>query len=505
MFLLTPDRYFNTIACMKDLKEPRRRKSGGNLISQKTAVVTISLLLGASAAGWLMTEFFPPDLPQRREMFRQKWGETALSWIETLRLYDPFHSFWFSGVLVLFLVVLFLCIATRWKGMLEKSFRVRLPRGPVKVGGAAPGFSVPIGEAAMWTDEKDPVVHYGKRFGRQPVLSTRQIERALEITRRVFRSRGYRFVSRADDGSAVFAASAGGWKHLGNLMFHLGILIITMGGIVGSRMGSSEILYGRRGDSFSIRDGAVSLRIDDFRILMAGRMQVSDYVTSVSLVDTSGVVVKSAEIEVNHPIEYGGTRIYQASYYLAEDEFEWAELMVYLRDDNQPVMLRLEPGTVEELPGSDLKIQAGRFLPDFRMTKRGPVSVSGSMNNPALEIILDGTGGKTAGWVFLMYPGFSTKFDRLESVVLKDIEPVYYTGLEFSRNPGAPIFMAGMVISAVGLLLLYAFDSRVARGVIDGSGIRAVGVGARWKAAFSAQLEDIGGEISRVIDREGGI
>ncbi len=490
---------------MKKAEQTRRGKSGGNLVSQKTAVVTISILLGASAAGWLMTEFFPPDLPQRREMFRQKWGETALSWIEALRLYDPFHSFWFSGVLALFLVVLLLCLATRWSGMLERSFSVRLPRGAVKVEGTAPGFSIPIGEAAAWNDEKDPVVHYGKRFGRPPGISPGQLEKALEITRRVFKSRGFRFVSRGAEGTIVFAAAAGGWKHLGNLLFHLGLLVITVGGIVGSRFGSSEILYGRKGDVLPMPDHAVSLRIDDFRILMTGGMQVSDYVTTVSLVDTSGTVVESAQIEVNHPFGYGGTRIYQSSYYLAEDEFEWAKVMVFPGHGASPVMLTLRPDSPQQLPGSTLKLQAGRFLPDFRMTKRGPVSVSAAMNNPALEIILDGPGGKTAGWIFLLYPRFSTKFERLESVVLKDIEPVYYTGLEFSRNPGAPLFMAGMIVAAAGLLLLYSFDYRVVRGVIDGAGIRAAGAGARWKSAFDRQLEGMGDEISRLIDREGGI
>ena len=134
--ILTRNDSSHTIGRMdKGNRKMREKKRGrGHLISQRTAVVTISILLGACAAGWIMTEFFPPDLPYRREFFRQRWGDTALSWIETLKLYDPFHSFWFSGVLALFFVVLLLCLATRWKGMISKSFRVTVPRKLAEAG-----------------------------------------------------------------------------------------------------------------------------------------------------------------------------------------------------------------------------------------------------------------------------------------------------------------------------------------------------------------------------------
>ncbi|MCK4549247.1 MAG: cytochrome c biogenesis protein ResB [Candidatus Krumholzibacteria bacterium] len=483
-------------------KTPAKNRGRGHLISQRTAILTISILLGACAAGWLMTEFFPPDLPYRRAFFRQKWGDTALSWIEAFKLYDPFHSFWFSGVLALFFVVLLLCLATRWKGMITKSFRVTVPRQPSKRRDGAPGFTIPLGEAAGWKDEKDPVAHYGRKFGRAAPVSGDAVGRIIGITGRAFRSRGFRFASRSEDGSTVFAATRGHWRHLGNLIFHLGLLVITIGGVVGSRLGSSEILYGKRGDVLSISGDGTAVRIDEFRILMTGKMQVSDYITKVTVVDDSGAEVRVAEIEVNHPLRYRGTSIYQSSYYIAENEFEWATIMVSAPDSPEPAVLTLKQGSVEEIPGTELTVKAGRFLPDFRMMEGGPRSVSGAMNNPALEIILDGPGGRTSGWTFLMFPDFGTKFDRLDSVEFKDIEPVYYTGLELTRNPGASLFMLGMILGSAGLLLLYMFDYRVVHGSIDGTNIIVTGVTARWKVAFGEQLDRIGKKITSEIEKE---
>ena len=486
-------------------KTREKKRGRGHLISQRTAVMTISILLGACAAGWIMTEFFPPDLPYRREFFRQRWGDTALSWIETLKLHDPFHSFWFSGVLALFFVVLLLCLATRWKGMISKSFRVTLPHRPAKAGQDRPGFEIPLGEAAGWKDDKDPVSHYGRKFGQAAPVSGEAIGGILGMVKKVFRSRGYGFASRRDGDSVVFAAASGRWRHLGNLIFHAGLLVITIGGVIGSRMGSSEILYGKMGDTLPISGDGSMLRIDGFRIMMAGKMHVSDYITTVTVLDSSGGTAAAAEIEVNHPLRYEGTSIYQSSYYLAEDEFLWARVMVSPPDTVAPVILTLRPGMTEPVPGTDLTMTTGRFLPDFRMTEGGPRSVSGAMNNPALEIILEGPEGSTSGWTFLLFPDFGTEFKRLDSIKFEDIEPVYYTGLEFTRNPGAPLFLAGMILGAAGLLLLYMFDYRVVHGSIDGTKLTVTGVTARWKVSFADQLEKIEREITGAIEKESAI
>ena len=494
--MLTKNDSSNKIVSMTD-----KIRKKGHLISQKTAVVTISILLGASAAGWMFTEFFPPNLPARREMFRQRWGDTALWWIENLKLYDPFHSCWFSGVLALFFVVLLLCLATRWKGMLRQSFKVPVPGEPSAGGEGSPGFAIPLGESAEWTDERDPVAHYGRKYGRPGEVSGEEAGNILAVVSRVFRSKGYGFASRADGQRTMFAAAAGRLRHLGNFIFHIGLLVITVGGVMGSRMSSSEMLYGRRGDVLPILGTDAGLRIDDFRILMAGDMRVSDYISTVTVLNASGAAIDSSRIEVNHPLSYGGTSIFQSTYYLAENEFAWARVKISAKGVPDAV-LTLRPGEKAPVPGTELTIEAGRFLPDFRMTESGARSVSASMNNPGLEIFLGGPDGRTVGWTFLLFPDFGTKFERLESIVFEDIEPVYYTGLEMSRNPGAPLFMAGMILGAAGLVLLYMYDYRIVHGSLSGSELKITGIAARWKVAFGSQMEGIEKEIRAAIEKE---
>ncbi len=99
------------------------------MISQRTGVVTIVILLVATTAGWLMTEFVPPTFPYARDSYVDRWGAKAVRAVEVLRLYDPFHSFWYTGILALFFAVLFLCMVSRAPSMIR---RMRAgPPGPL--------------------------------------------------------------------------------------------------------------------------------------------------------------------------------------------------------------------------------------------------------------------------------------------------------------------------------------------------------------------------------------
>ena len=105
------------------------RSLRNDLITHRFAIIVISIFLGASTAGWIITEFIPPNFPNRREMFREMWGDTAVRMIGFFRLYDPFHSVWYRAVLALFFVTLLLCMLTRWKSLIMRSFRIDPPRG----------------------------------------------------------------------------------------------------------------------------------------------------------------------------------------------------------------------------------------------------------------------------------------------------------------------------------------------------------------------------------------
>jgi len=74
----------------------------GGIVGQRFAVFVISLLFAATAAGWLLTELFPRDFSRNIEIYRESWGGPAVTASQWLRLDDPFHSAWYTALLVLF-------------------------------------------------------------------------------------------------------------------------------------------------------------------------------------------------------------------------------------------------------------------------------------------------------------------------------------------------------------------------------------------------------------------
>lgn len=482
----------------EDRAEDRPAARRGPLVSQRTAVVVIALLFGASAAGWLMTEFVPPDFPAHRDVYVQRWGAWTAGAVDALRLYDPFHSFWYTGVLALFFAVLLLCLAGRWRTFLLPSLRLPAP-GALPGAGDLPRAEIRFGGPPQLEERADPVAHYGKRHGALRPLRPERLETALEAVRRILRSRGYRISERREGESLLFSAAAGRWRSLGSFVFHAGLLVITVGGVMGSRMGSSEILYGARGDVLPLGESDLRIRIDDFRIILTEEGRIRDYISTLALVDAGGNVVAGKEVEVNHPLRHAGYSILQSSYYIAEDEIEWARVAVAPEGGAPPVAVDLVPGERSPVPGTGLTLRPGRFKPDFRIIGGTPRSVSGMMNNPALEVIVEGPERGEAGWVFPLHPGFGTDFGLVSRIVVEDLEPRYYTGLEIAVNPGAAVLVTGMVMASAGLLALMLWHHRVLRGRIDGDGVTIVGISARWKVSFREEIARTAREIEAAL------
>jgi hypothetical protein len=88
------------------------------------------------------------------------------------------------------------------------------------------------------------------------------------------------------------------------------------------------------------------------------------------------------------------------------------------------------------------------------------------MLNPALQIEIAGEFGRKSGWLFLKYPSFNSTFDLPVKFSVDYIEPVYYTGLQISSNPGTFLIITGIALAAVGLLFLFGTSYRLLKGKV---------------------------------------
>lgn len=464
----------------------------GVLISQRLAVSVISVLFGATVAGWLLTEVFPADFPFRSAEYTEKWGDAAVKACNWLKLYDPFHSFWFSGILTLFFIVLLLCVISRWKDFILRSFRISVTGMWKKIPEGAHGARI------LWLDplgskkkQKDPIIHYAEKYGIDGGVHGDLKEKIYLAVSSVFRKNKFS-MSRSDGKEGLFfSAVAGRWRFFGNFLFHLGLLVITAGGMVGSLMGRSEILYGKSGDIIPLYKSKYSIRVDSFRIILSSGREVSDYLSTLSVVDSEGSIVKTVEIEVNHPLRFDGYYIYQSSYYVSDKEFVWARLKYQADPGDIPARVILKSDEEAKLAGTGYTIRAGKFFPDFRMGDSGPYSASSVVRNPALEVRLSSGDGSRTGYLFPLHPRFNSRFDHLFALTVEDIEPVYYTGLLITSNPGSPVLWTGMILASIGLVLLYIFDYRCINGYIGPDRMVMYIAGGRWKVSLREKFDSI--------------
>lgn len=471
--------------------ENRKKSIMDGLITHRFAVTVISILFGCSAACWIISEIIPPDVPYN-QMYRMRWGEQAVRAIRFLGLHDPFHSFWYRAVLALFFIVLLLCIVTRWGRLISRSFRLRPPPSSRDFKARTPHIEI------FWSDltrgeraSRDVLDRYEKMYGKVIKIDSGTMKVMFGKLGALLRRRGYRVVAGEKSEGILFAAVAGRWRFVGNFLFHLGILIITVGGVIGSFFGGTEVLYGRAGDILPMHGSSYSILVEDFDIIKTAMMEDKDYISTVSVLDSEGNRLQTNKIEVNHPLGFQGYNVLQSSYHVDDEEFRWADIGFTPPGGFRTYVVRITPGEGVPLLETSLVIKAKRFFPDFRMSPEGPYSASLEMANPALEIEVTSESDSEKGWLFLFYPQFNTPFRAPLQLRLEDIAPVYYTGLQISTNPGARILLTGIIVATVGLLFLYTFNYRSIRGVLGEEALVIAGTRYRWKTSFENELHNL--------------
>ncbi len=463
------------------------------LITHRFAIIVISIFLGASAFGWIVTEFVPPNVPARRDMYRELWGDAAVKAIEFFRLYDPFHSIWYRSVIVLFFVVILLCTLTRWKSFIMRSFRIHPPKGSQDLEKKEPRISLSLNDLKREGDTAQGSTGLrGEHNRREEPAAGGLVSDVFHKVSEVFRRRGYHIVSDSKDNEFLFTAVAGRWRFFGEFLFHLGLVVVTAGGIIGSYWGSTEILYGRSGDVLPLHDSEYSIVVEDFEMLKTARNELLNYRSIVTLLDGRGDTLRVANVEVNRPLKFGGFNVYQSSYHAAEREFKSASVEYGPEGafhDKKKVILK--PNEKVLLEGTSFTVEAKRFFPDFKMNAEGPYSASRNMDNPALEVEVVGEEASESGWLFLLYPRFNSLSNIPVSLKLVDVEPMYYTGLQISTSPGSPTVLVGIILATAGLILLYMFGYRSIKGLVGRERILIAGTGCSWKVSFLSEFKTL--------------
>jgi cytochrome c biogenesis protein len=406
----------------------------------------------------------------------------AYRWFE---LYDLFHSWWFTLLLLSLALNLIACSVER------------LPR--------------------IWYLVRYPETRLdhvaGLRFRTPPVATSLT---AGEIAERL---RGRKYHAVLSD-AGVFA-ERGRYARFGVWVVHLSLLLILGGGIFGRLTafegvanvpqggGEADAFIERRPDGTQFRHKLVDqrgrpflVRCDDFRLkeFEPGRPKAfeSDLRVFRKRPDGStGEELARQTITVNHPLRYAGLTFYQASYQQLEEGMR-ARVTVLDKATGAQVDRLVAPGEpIEAAEG--LSYQVVDYQGDFN--GQGPaVQVLRIEEPPGAQPqrtpdgrVQPSKDAKISSFfVFAQRPDFDRdnredrfafRFDRLT--------PFYATGLQIARDPSTPVVYAGCFLLFFGIgIAFYTSHRRVWAQLREGK-VALGGAAHRNAEAFGREFDSL--------------
>jgi cytochrome c biogenesis protein len=465
------------------------------LTSMRIALILLLLLALAAVPGSLV--------PQERvdSLKASEWKnahETLTPIYEKLGIFNVYGSPWFAAIYILLVVSLVGCIVPRtfvyWRGL-----RAQPPAAPRNLSRLPSHAS------------------YG---------TTESVEVVLERARAVLKRKRYRL--RRDSDGATVSAERGYLRELGNLVFHLAVLVVLVGFALGSLFGFKGGVILVQGQPFANNltqyddfvpgslfdpDGMdpFSFTVHHFDVdwLTSGPRagMARGFDADLSYTEEPGAPEKQYDLRVNHPLTIGGTELFLIGHGYAP--------VVTVRDGQGNVAAS---GPVPFLPmGQDLfsfgVIKApdakpgqigleGYFYPTFANVDGEPVNLGGNDVNPLLflnvytgDLNLD-SGAAQSVYTLDKSKATAVKGDDgkplrlslargdtvqlpngLGSVTFDKI--VSWQRIQISHTPGKDIALLGVVLALLGLMgSLFIRSRRVWLRVTEGEDGAVVEVAA---------------------------
>ena len=389
--------------------------------SVKLTIVLLLTLATTSIIGTLIPQNEAPGA------YLQTFGEFLYRIFSLLGLFDMYHSWWFRALILLLVCNILICSIDRLKATWKIIF-VRHPR-----------FNIARYRQLKSKDEfKDDAeaAHLKDLY--------------LSVLSRRFR---YHRTEETDKGFAIYAEK-GRLTRLGVYVVHLSVVVLLIGGLIGSIFGYEGFVNLAPGDSartIQLRNNnqilplGFDIRCDDFKVEFYETGAPKEFRSSLSILK-EGKVVRQKDIIVNDPLHYEGISFFQASYgNLPPTEVilkftSQATGMIYNHKAaiGKPVVIPENLGT--------FSLKNFTRQADFKGHNIGEAFI-GELTPPnghPVEVTLP-----------LKFPSFDKMRKGQVFIAVGDFVPRYYTGLQVSRDPGVWVVYSGFILMIIGIYITF--------------------------------------------------
>jgi len=395
-----------------------------------TVLVLIGTLRGSSVPQWIADR-----VP----------GTSGI--VERWYAWDVWHSLPFMGILTLLAVAITICTANR-----------------------APG---------IWQSIAHPTVTTTRGFLRNAELSAtmdlpESREAAVATISGELRGARYRVLTEERGSETHVYADRFRYGKLGTFPFHLALITVLVGGVVGAKWGFRENAFlVPEGVTRAVEHGtAVSVRVDDFQEVYRETGTAKEFRSSIAILE-NGKEVAAGSVSPNHPLTYGDMVFYQSGFGQAV-HIDWVDPTT-----GQLVEERLPLGEFQSKNNPDAAAAVIDLVPaGVQLTIVAPDS--DPRNQPELDLLK-----LRSGQMYLQVsplPGNTALTTKVESVINQGetvelggvpftfVREKRFTVLQVARNPAIPLFIASSFLLVGGLACTFYFPHRRIRGIIAGTG-----------------------------------
>jgi len=421
----------------------------------------------------------------REGQIEQVYAPQTIRLLNSLGLFDVFHTWWFVVLLGLLGANIVLASFERF----PQAWRF---------------FSRPylVADAGF-------VRHLP--FRRAIPLGARSPEEALSLAARTLRSLGYRVRPESLQQGTLYLE-----KHrvarLAPYVVHASLLIIFAGAMIDGVWGYRGYISLTRGMKTGLVEPLAAnlppqhlpftLRLDD-----AGMEKYPDgsprQYWSRLVVEEDGREVLRKQIFVNDPLTYKGIRFFQANYGPTGSPSKLVIEASWPGQKRPAQTFSLRPNEVVHLDEQGTQVELADFIPDFALEGEQIVSRSSEPRNPAVRLLVTLAGGKrTPVWILPQVSAGNPPNDSGMTFRLQDLEMENVSGLQVAKQPGQNLIWIGCLILTTGLgMALYMSHLRV-WGIVgrDEAGQAALLLGgqpSKYREDFEVRFRLLGDSLSR--------
>jgi len=389
--------------------------------SVKLTIVLLLTLATTSIIGTLIPQNAAPTA------YFETFGAFLYRIFSLLGFFDLYHSWWFRALILLLVANIVVCSIDRLQATWKIIF-VRHPR-----------FNL-----ARYRQRKNRVDSIHDGDGQQLKAIYQPV-----IARRFH----YHRTEETAEGFAIYG-ERGRWTRLGVYVVHFSVVLLLIGGLIGSIFGFDgyvNIPEGESAQSIQLSNSNQKLpldfeiRCDDFNVEFYDSGAPKEFRSTLTIFKQGKAVVQK-DIIVNDPLRYEGISFFQSSYGpMAPNEAilnftSKATGMTYSKRAvlNTPIVIAEDLGT--------FVLQKYTRQANFRGHNIGEafVGVLTPPNDKAVEVMLP-----------LKFPSFDRMRKGNVFIAVADFVPRYYTGLQVSKDPGIWVVYAGFILMIVGIYITF--------------------------------------------------